>query len=251
MSRILTFLFLVLTCAASRGNPLIITHPAYISSERLEVKVLGDVAEIDGRFHFRSTVQKGSPEATVHVPFLISIWVPSDPDNADPATAALLRFCEPESEHRLKDDSRAAWDAAIGLKVTVGKRPVEIESFSVSDMRSKKDRESLPSEWRRKGFYRLSALLHFKPDWLREDPEIRVQYRQGLCRTRAGNLFHYVPFFFRLPETHTTRDLDKYAMHLTNASSTPATLGSISIPSGYSAILPLAHYVPISITLTR
>jgi hypothetical protein len=249
MTRSLSILFLLLACGISRGNPLIMSHPCYMSSERLEVKLLDDVAEIDGRFHFRSTAKKGDPSASANVYFEVPIWVPCDPKHADAATAALLRSCSVSSLNWLKDDNRAAWDSAIGLKITVGKRPLKIETYAVFDPRSKEDQKRLPAEWFRKGFYCITARVDFQPDWLAADPEIRVQYRQGLCQKSEGNEFHYVPVFWQMPKDQTTRNLGQYAMHLLNGSSMTATLGTAGLPAGYSSILPLAHHEPITITL--
>ena len=249
ITRSLAILILVLICGISRGNPLIMTHPAYMSSERLEVKLLGDVAEIDGRFHFHSTARPGDPSATANVYFEVPIWVPCDPKNADAATAALLHSCTVSSLNSLTDDNRAAWDSAIGLKITVGKRPLTVDTFAVFDPRSKQDRNRLSAEWFRKGFYCITARVDFQPLWLAADPEIRVQYRQGLRRTSAGSEFHYVPVFWQMPKDQTTRDLSQYAMHFLNASGMTATLGTAAIPAGYSSVLPLAHHEPISIIL--
>lgn len=224
-------------------------HPCYMSSERLEVKLLGDVAEIDGRFHFRSTAKEGDPSATENVYFTVPIWVPCDPKHADAATAALLSSCYVSSLNWLKDENRAAWDSAVGLKITVGKRPLKIETFAVFDPLSKQDQKRLPAQWFRHGFYCITVRVDFQPDWLTTDPEIRVQYRQGLCRTSDGSEFHYVPVFWHLPKDQTTRDLGKYAMYLFNGSGTTASLGTVGLPAGFSSVLPLANHEPITITL--
>lgn len=249
MTRSIALLFLLLAYGISSGNPLIMSHPCYMSSERLEVKLLDDVAEIDGRFHFRSTAKKGDPSASANVYFTVPIWVPCDPKHADAATAALLRSCSVSSLNWLKDDNRAAWDVAIGLKITVGKRPLKIETYAVFDPRSKEDQKLLPAEWFRQDYYCITARVDFQPDWLKTDPEIRVQYRQSFCRTSDRSEFHYVPVFGQMPKDQTTRDLNQYAMHLLNGSSMTATLGTVELPAGYSSILPLAHHEPITITL--
>lgn len=249
MKRIFSFWFLWLICGTSSGNPIILTHPAYMSSERLDVKLLGDTAEVDGRFHFRSTAKKGDPSATANVYFEVPIWVPCDPKHADAATAELLLKCSVGSLNWLKDDNRAAWDAAIGLKITVGKRPLKVETFSVIDPRLKEHQQRLPAEWFRKGYFCITARVDFQPDWLTSDPEIRVQYRQGLCRTSEGSEFHYVPVFWQMPKDRTTQDLSQYSMRLLNSSGRKASLGTVGLPAGYSSVLPLAHHEPITITL--
>ena len=249
MPRSIAIFIILLLCGVGKTNPLIITHPAYMSSERLHVKLLGDTAEIDGRFHFRSTAKKGEPSASANVHLEIPIWVPRDPLEAGAATAALLRSYSASSLNWLTDDNRAAWDAAIGLKISVGKRPLEITTFAVFDPNSKPDQSRLPPEWFRKGFYCITARVDFEPGWLAEDPEIRVQYRQGLRLTGNGREFHYVPVFFHLPEGQTTQDTSQYAMHLENASDKTVKLGTGAVPAKFPAVLPLVHHVPITITL--
>jgi hypothetical protein len=251
MPRSLTVLLLLLLCATSRGNPLILTHPAYMSSERLAVKVRDDAAEIDGRFHFRSLAAslKQHPGVGSEVGLSVSIWVPRDPKEADTATAALLRQCEDDSHDLLNDENRALWDAAIGLKITVGRRPVKIERFSIGKPDWLGRRAPPRDPWSRKGFCCITVTAYFPPAWLAGDPEIRVQYRQGLRRTGHRSEFHYVPEFWQMPKDRTTRDLSQYAMHLSNGSSQNGSLGSASVPAGYSLVLPLAHHQPITFTL--
>lgn len=249
MTRIFALLFLVLASSAGMGNPLIETHPAYISSEKLNVTLHSEFAEIDGRFHFRSTAKKNDPAAEAHVHFTVLIWVPSDPKQADDITGSLLRSFLVDKLNWLKDDNRAAWDAAVGLKVSVGERPLEIETYGVLNPRSKGDREMVPRPWIRDGYYLITARVDFQPDWLAENPEIRVQYRQGLRRYSSGKEFHYVPVFLHLPKDQTTEDLSRYAMHLVNSANMPASLGTSKIPTGYSAILPLAHHEAITVKL--
>lgn len=250
MSRtIAPLLILLVTCLSGRGNPLIMTHPAYMSSERLEIKLLDDAAAIDGRFHFRSTAKKGDPDAHAHVYLEIPIWVPRDPKNADAATATLLRSSSGKTFHQLTNENRNAWDSAIGLKLNVGKHALNIDSFVVYDSHSKADRKQLAEAWLPRGYCCVIARADFPPAWLAGDPEIRIQYRQGLCRIRDGDEFYYVPEFRWTPDGHSTRDLNQYAMHLSNGSGRTALLGSTEVPPGYSSILPLVHKHPIVLTL--
>lgn len=253
MTRVLAVLFLVFVCGVNTANPLIAIHPAYMSAEQLQVILRNEVAEIDGRFHFRSLAKKGAnkggPWESANALFEVLIWIPSDPNEADAATAALLRVCDVSSGNVLNDGNRAAWDSAIGLKISVGGYPRKFESISVFDPNSKDDRQRLPAEWFRRGFYTIIVRVEFRPDVLAEDPEFRVQYRQGLRRAAAGNEFFYVPMFWNLPADQTTRDLRQYSMYLANFSGQSASLGTATVPIGYATMLPLAHHEPIAVTL--
>lgn len=248
---LLMTLVLMACCLMAWANPILVTHPAYISAEQLVVKVGAEAAEIDGRFHFKSMADKKDPVWGASVMFEIPIWVPSDAKYADARTAALLRSCKASDMNRLEGGQRAVWDAAVGLKVSVGRHELKIEDFLVFDPGSKSDMQWVPGAWMRKGYYCLVVRLFFKPDWLRGDPEIRVQYRQGLRLTREGGEFHYVPEFDRMPEKMTTGDLGRYAMHVTNASAGTMTLGTVSVPAGSGAVLPLAQHVPVGFVVRK
>lgn len=249
LSRILAVALLVCAFDSSSANPLIATHPVYMSAERLDVKLLRDSAEMDGRFHFRSTATQGDPGVKANVVLSVPIWVPRDLSEADSATASLLLAAKVSSNNELKDNLQAAWASAIGLRIYVGEQPLKITDFSLFDPRSKLDQKRLPPEWFHQDYYCILVKAEFQPELLAADPEIRVLYRQGLRRTSAGPEFHYLPMFRNMPKDHTTRELQRYCMYLVNDSGLAAKLGAATVRDGYSLILPLAHYEPIGITL--
>ena len=84
---------------------------------------------------------------------------------------------------------------------------------------------------------------------LADDPEIRIQYRQGLRLARTGTEFFYLPIFENAPTDHTTRDLREFAMYLTNSSNRAASLGTVTVPANFATMLPLAHHEQILIKL--
>lgn len=222
-----------------------------MSAERLEVKMVEGAAEIDGRFHFRSLAVKGHMGESSDVGFAVPIWVPSEAKYADARTAALLRTCSVSELNWLKGEKQAAWDDAVGLKINVGKHALKIDAYAVWDPRGDKNKPYVENAWLRKGYYCLLVRVHFRPEWLAGNPEIRVRYRQGLRLTRAGGEFHYVPTFEPMPPTQTTQDLDRYAMHVLNTTAWPISLGTVSLPSGSRAVLPLAHHVPVELVVRK
>lgn len=249
MNRFRSLLFLACTPALVYSNPLALWHPAYMSAERLTVTLRSDAAEMDGRFHFKSLATPTHPGAMANVDLNVPIWIPSDPKRTDLATAHFLRTFSSGHLHKLNDSNCEIWDAAIRLRIMVGTHPLQIERFSILDPRDKNDRASIPAQWLRKGYYCLNVSVDFRSDWLAGDPEIMVTYRQGHKQSKGEYEFHYVPVFWQLPEELNTRDLSRYSMRLNNQSGLSASLGTLKIHQGQSAVLPLSHHEPVTVTI--
>lgn len=228
------------------ANPLVITHPAHITSEELKVVLDADAAVIDGAFRFQSTAQKGSPGEEADVRLMIPIWIPRKATQGDASVASMLDTFAKSSLNYVEGPVREVWNSAIAFKFTIGGREIPITTFSVFDPTSKHDRERLPDEFMHGDFLVICAWVDFPPKLLRGSPEVRLQYRQPLLKTKSGAEFLYVPVFQDTPKGFSTSDLKQYAMVLQSKTSA-VWLGDVKMSPGHSARLPLSHYQPIKV----
>lgn len=245
MTRSLLLLFGCVIAGSTFANPLLENTPYYLSSEQLDVVLSLDAAQIDGRFHFRTWKTPGGSLPKHPILLTVPIWIPSDPACADQATAALLKKYAVNKGHHLEEGINPEWDAAIGLKITVGDQPIKIRFFGLHGPPVANAIDWVPKAWRREGFHCVMVTADFKPLLLAGDPEIRIQYRQGLRSDRAGREFFYVPVFENLPQGMKTDDLKTYAMNLENRSGDSILIGRAKLEPNSRSRVALAHHSAI------
>lgn len=214
------------------GNPIAPSHQAYISAEKLNIRVTPDAAQIEGVFQFQSAMPKDDLWGKTDIRIEIPIWIPQ-PLNEKGGLARLFLQAHPEPiDHE-------AWNAAIDFKFRIGKQDVSPQSsiiYKPAEVRFK---------WRREGFFCMIVTVMVPPKLLGGAAETIISYRQPLRRTRSSSEFFYVPTFDNLPPDNSTSDIQQYSMHLKNASGSILNLGETKIDTGYSAVLPLTHHQPI------
>lgn len=232
------------------ANPVAITHQVYIASEELNVVVGADAAVIDGRFRFKSAVEKGGMGENADVSITVPVWIPAKASQGDATVGPFLKAMESGNYARLEGPMRQAWADAVGMTFTIGNREMPVRFLSISNPTSRSERKFTPVAEQHEGWLLASAQVEFPPALLRGSPEIRIRYRQPLRKTKAGAEFLYLPQFYHQPEGSTTKDLERFAMKLQAQQGVSLAMGGIIIPSGHSARLPLAHHQPIKLLVT-
>jgi hypothetical protein len=245
-----TLLATVCAVTPAIANPIAITHDVYIASEALNVEVQAEAAYINGSFRFKSALKKGAFGENSDVSITIPVWIPAKASQGDTTVRRLLDVIKPGGYYQIEGPLVSAWESAVGLKFTIGRRPVPIRGLRITDPMARENRKYSPAAWLHEGWILAFADVDFSPTLLRGTPEIRIRYRQPLRKTKAGAEFLYLPEFHNLPEGTTTSDLERYAMKLQAGEGGPLTTGGIVIPSGHSARLPLAHHQPIKLMVT-
>jgi hypothetical protein len=242
----------LVVCGAqeSAANPVIMTHPAYITSEELNVSLGADAALIDGRFRFQPDDKKGMPWEGTGVRVTIPIWIPAKSSQGDQTVAPLLDVISKGGLNQRDSAALNAWNSAIAFKFTIGNREVPVSEYSVYAPTTRYARKMIPDHWLHDGWIVVCVSVDFPPKLLRGSPEVRIRYRQPLRKTKAGSEFVYVPEFDDMPKNLNTKDLKQYAMILKPDTGVSAWLGSIPIPSGHSARLPLSHHQAIKVTVS-
>lgn len=245
-------LFIVVLCLVQSGkaNPLMMTHPAYIASEELNVILTADAALIDGKFRFQPDNNKDTPGGRSPVRVMIPLWFPAKSSQVDQTTAPLLDAVARGDLHENPGRFRDAWKNATGFKFTIANREVSVSDFSVYAPTTRHARKSMPPYWQHDGWIVICASVYFSPEQLHGLPEVRIRYRQPLRKTKAGAEFLYVPEFHYMPEGANTANLQRYAMALKSDTGVSASLGSVPIPSGHSARLPLSHHQAIKVMVS-
>ena len=232
------------------ANPIAITHAVYIASEALTVEVGAEAAYIDGSFRFKSALKKGDLGEDSEVAITVPVWIPAKASQADATVERLLEVIKSGDSYKLEGSVAASWESAVGLKFTIGGRPVPIYGLSISNPMARANRKYSPVAWQHEGWLLALARVGFRPELLRGSPEIRIRYRQPLRNTNSGAEFLYLPEFHHLPDGITTSNLEKYAMKLQAREGVSLSMGGVLIPTGHSARLPLSHHQPIKVLVT-
>ena len=239
----LTITALLLSLVA-HGNPIPVGDWAYISSERLDVTIHEDHAEIVGSFTFSSTAKSGRFDRYMSGDVSIPIWVP-DTKSAPPELRSFLDSCTHGQPLKLTDAIRPSWDSLIGMKINCGKTAIQPDVFSIVDYASRRKAGQSHPAYQRKGFSCIVVSVSAPPTLIASGQTVRISYRQPLNVTRDGREFYYVPVFGAGPQAD--HMASEFVMSVTNRSGREMSLGGASIPNTRSATLPLSDMAAISI----
>lgn len=241
----LAFLLLSIFAVA---NPIPIGDWAYIGSERLNVTLREERAEIVGEFTFRTTAANGKFDSGTSGFISIPIWVPES-KSAPPELRPFLEGLPLGQTIQITDQVRPGWDKHIGMKITVGKTVIQPDSFSVLDYASRKKDVSRHPAFSRKGLSCLVVNIKIPSELIAGGQTVTISYQQPLSVTRAGREFYYVPILSRPgPSTQNGgKGESEFTMSVTNQSGTEMSLGGASIPHARTAVLPLSDMNAISI----
>jgi hypothetical protein len=240
---VLVTLFLT---ALANANPIMMGDWAYISSERLEVNLHQDRAEITGHFTFRSTGADGRFDRHTSGHVSIPIWVPES-KQALPELREFLDACSRNHILEVTEQMRPSWDSLFAMVITVGKSKLQPDSFSIIDYTPRmKSSQSHPA-FQRKGFSCIVVHATIQPALISRGQTVQIVYRQPLYVSRKYREFYYVPIIGASSEKEMVKQRE-FAMIVTNQTGRTVSLGGASIPQARKATLPLFDMGAISIT---
>lgn len=245
--------FAVLACwlflaQAAFGNPVVPPkQSAYIDSEKLEVVAGADAAEIKGTFQFRSTNLDGEFIESMGIMIHVPVWIPASPKEGDNTVSRFLAEYGVSMWGDPNGANRSTWDAAIGLKLRVGKKEIAPRGFSIL-------RESeTPPIWRREGWLCVEVRILVSPELMARRffggiPKTVISYRQPLRKTADGKSeFFYVPTFESLPAGRSTDDIHRYSMRIKST----VTGGVLPFATSGTTVVPLKHGVPVTFQIQQ
>jgi len=262
----------MLLCGALMGqaNPLPLTEldPVYIASEKLVVTLTPESAVVAGTFTFKSKDSETNPsDFPTYV--WIPIWLP-EPDQADAATALFWQTFGTNLLNQVKPAHHETMERIIGLKATLGDKPIETVDFfglyhSVNLDRLL-NRNIIPWGKERKGALQLLR-NSLDPEFCclvfpivgdqgltQKSLPFAVHYRQPLAVSGKGRKFYYVPMFKDLPNDISTLDTNTYSISLTVATNCQAQVtanGShYDLRAGQSLMISPKHLSAIRATVT-
>ncbi|MEI8289281.1 MAG: hypothetical protein WCH99_07395 [Verrucomicrobiota bacterium] len=230
----------VLLCAVfvTQANPLPLPEldPFYIASEKLVVTLTPESAVVAGTFTFKSKAAETNPPDFPNYIWL-PVWLP-EPDQADAATKRFWETFGTNLFNRVTAARQSTMDGILGLKATLGGKPIETMDFLGLYHGINLDRllnkNIIPLGKDRKGTLQL-LINHLDPEFcclvfpIVSDQELTqrslplaVQYRQPLVVGGKEQKFYYVPIFKDLPKDLSTLDTNTFSITLTVATNCQA-----------------------------
>ncbi|MEI8289914.1 MAG: hypothetical protein WCH99_10610 [Verrucomicrobiota bacterium] len=276
MNRTFTVLWLTISwmlCAVfvAQANPIPFLNselaPVYIASEKLVVTLAPEAAVMTGTFTFQSKDSATNPPEFPARTWL-PIWLP-ETDQADAATKSFWETFGTNLLNQVKTNHLETMRQIIGLKATLGGKPIETVDFFGLYHGINLDR-LLNRNIFALGKERKSALLllrkYLDPEFcclvfpIVSDQELTqkklplvVQYRQPLAVSGKERKFYYVPAFKDLPENISTLDTSSYSITLTVATNCQAQVSvnrdHYELRPGKSLTLSLSHLTAIRATV--
>jgi hypothetical protein len=228
------------------ANPIAVSHPVHIASERLDTVVDTDFALISGVFRFRSEATNGGFASSSPISMDIPIWIPRDARTSPEGMQAFWKSFKIGQSYLAAELPVEAWNDCIGFKVLVGNKPIAISSVTLIDSKSRAARKSQPLMLP-EGFCCVMVSVSFPAAVIGGDTTVTLRYKQALRQSRDGAEFYYLPLFWNLPKDRDTSDRRVYALNVRPGRGIRLSLGGFAIPQEHSAQLPLGHQEAIRI----
>ena len=240
-----------MTASDVLANPLVLSHPVYISSERLTVTVDRSEARFEGKFTFRSALGPNADEKLRKSPISLQvpIWFPAKAVDGDETTRSFWITFQKDRLNWLNAENRLILDRAIGLRVLVDAEEIPYRTFAVFETGPGQDR--IPREWQQPGLSCVLFSLDLPSNRLQSDPKFTITYRQPLLAKGTVAEFFYLPLFWHLPQGTETDDQERYSFRLQAKPDCLIRIQNSDAPVRpmRSVALPLSHNVAIRATV--
>ena len=243
-------------CATARANPVALALPAadriYMSSEHLTASISSDVAELKGTFTFQYRQDVWSPGKKSFVMLEIPIWFP-DSDPKDPTVAGFWKAFPRDQVTEVTPQTRAAFERAVGLRVSLGGESLPVEQFSTLTSTNSRQRWA-PREWHQEaGFCCLVFRFYFQDDSVLTQKPLSISYRQPLVHTDGAARFFYLPVFQNQPKIVSTADTNLYSITIAAQPGSSLTVSTgekkSRVEAGQSITISPRHHQPIRATV--
>jgi len=266
----LTITLFVCAVFVAQANPLplIELDPFYIASEKLVVTLTPESAVVAGTFTFKSKASATNPPDFPNYIWL-PVWLP-EPAQADTVTKRFWDTFGTNLFNRITAARHETIDLIIGLKATLGAKPIETVDFLglYHDINLDRllNRKFIPWDKERKGTLQLLR-NHLDPEFCclvfpivsdlgltQKSLPLAVQYHQPLVVSGKERKFYYVPMFKDLPEDISTLDTNIYRISLTVATNCQAQVtvngNHYDLRPGQSLTISPKHLSAIRATVT-
>lgn len=235
----LRFIAIVLTGLAgcALGNPLALTHRAYISREELRVTLKGHLAEVSGSFVFLPAVSAQDIPGRIEVP----VWIPTSGRGQESWHAELMKEATQKTYWKAEEIEGKKWAQFIALEFVLNQRLLRPEACLLHS----KPAKTLPTAWARDGWMCLLFSFEYEAADMQKGGQVQIRYKQPHSITRRTREFFYIPNFDNFPETETTNELSRYQAVLINHTGSDLRFGGMVQPVGSESRWPLAHHRPL------
>ncbi|EEF60850.1 hypothetical protein [Pedosphaera parvula] len=253
------FALVLLVCLAvnapvnAQPTPPGTTGRVYINSEQLAINICQDEARFKGVFTYNYVDEVLGREKTNDLIYLkIPIWFPEH-NSEDPTVAAFWSAFQKDALNQITPGNREVFDKAVGLDITLGDHPVNLNSFYAIGLGNNQD--WAPEGWQKTNYNCLVFVVTEPNDFVHAKAPVTVTWRQPHMVFKNKKYFYYIPNFRYLPENISTATSDKYTVHLTAARdcTSDVTIGprQFFIHSGRGIVTGPRHHVPVEATILR
>ena len=245
-----TILILLAGCTLVSANPRPVPrsrdYRLYMAAEHLAITVSTQAASLSGTFSFKLRPEMHphimDPSAMLQIP----IWFP-ERDSKDPGVAAFWKaFPVEQRNFELTQANRRVLDEVLGLRVSIGKRALEISGFWVLT-NGAPVYHLAPDGWNQEpGLCCLIFELEFRDETMLLQEPLALCYRQPLLHTPRGEEFFYLPV---LKDLAKGTDMNRYSIIITPDPSCALEVSNgeekATVASGNCAKLVPQHHVAI------
>lgn len=223
------------------GNPLAITHDAYIAKEELRVTLTESAAEIEGAFVFATALTSAEIGWDSPGRLDVPIWIPTSGRDQGSWHAGLMADARQSTYWKAGDMEGKSWAQFIDLEFVLNKRSLRPAGCWLL----LKPAKTQTPAWARDGWMCLLFRFEYEAVDMQKGVQVQLRYQQPYLIKRRSREFFYVPNFDNFFKGQSTNDLSQYQAVLVNRTGADLKFGEMVQPSGTESRWPLSHHRPL------